>query len=357
MNIKLLNRFVKMGERLVIRSPTLPILGHVLIENGVMRVTDLENALIMPVEDKRSYTIPFSTLKTVMKQKPDDLKIEFGKNQKVTLSYGNKSLTVQGLEPGDFPLLPKGKFRKIDEWDSGRITKLLSHLPFISKEELRPALTGIYLEYNDEIKSVSTDGHLMRVITYGKGNGVKEKRILPNKSLRILSAPPLKPVDVSTSESHARLEYQDGIQLYSRWVDEKYPDYKPFVEDWKLKGRAIFDVLELLTAITDSKPFVNSTTKGIRLSLRKNKLDLISNDPESQSTFTASVATSTSLNGQIYEAGFNALFLETILKTIGTEKVVWRFNEPNEKTYWLDDVEEPDIVNLLMPIRLEDKDE
>ena len=357
MNIKLLNRFVKMGERLVIRSPTLPILGHLLIENGVMRVTDLENSLLMKVDDKRSYTIPFNTLKTIMKQKPDDLKIELGKDQKVTLRYDNKSLTVQGLDPADYPLLPEGKFKKIDEWDSGRITKLLSHLPFISKEELRPALTGIYLEYDDEIKSVSTDGHLMRDISYGKGNGVKEKRILPNKSLRILSAPPLKPVNVFSSETHARFEYQDGITLYSRWIDEKYPDYKPFVEDWKLKGRAIFDVLELLTAISDSKPFVNSTTKGIRLRLSKNKLDLISEDPENRSIFTASVPTSTSLNGQIYTAGFNALFLETILKSISTEKVVWRFNEPTDKTYWLDDVKDPDVVNLLMPIRLENKDE
>ena len=357
MNIKLLNRFVKIGERLVIRSPTLPILGHVLIENRVMRMTDLENTLIMPVEDKRFYTIPFSTLKTVMRQKPDDLKIELGKDQKVTLRYGNKSLTVQGLDPADYPLSPKGKFTKIDEWDSGRITKLISHLPFISLEELRPALTGIYLEYTDEIKSVSTDGHLMRVISYGKGNRVKEKKILPNKSLRILSTPPLKPVDVSSSESHAHFEYQDGIELYSRWIDEKYPEYKPFVEDWKLKGQATFDVKELLSAISDSKPFVNSTTKGIRLSLRKNKMELISKDPENQSTFTASVPTSTNLNGQIYEAGFNAIFLETILKSIGTERVIWRFNEPNEKTYWLDDVEDPNVVNLLMPIRLEDKNE
>ena len=354
MNIKLLNRFVKMAERLVIRSPTLPILGHVLIENGVMRVTDLENTLLMPVEDKRSYTIPFNKIKTVMKQNPVDLKIELEKDHKVILSYDNKSLTVQRLDHADFPIIPKGKFKIIDEWDAKRISALLTHLPFISKEELRPALTGILLDYDGSIKSVSTDGHLMRVINRGKGNGIEEKKILPTKALKILSLAPLQSVEVFSTESYALFRRKDGIKLYSRWISEAYPDYKPFVEDWELKGQAMFDVKELLSAISDSKPFVNSTTKGIRLSLSKNRLDLISDDPENKSSFIVSVSTSTNQNGQNFEAGFNANYLEVILKSISTEKVIWRFNEPTEKTFWLDDVEDPDVVNLIMPIKLED---
>ena len=112
MNIKILNRFIKTADRLVISSPTLPILGQICIENGIMKVTDLENTLIVPVEDKRSYTIPFKTLKAVLKQKPEDLKIEIEKDDKLSLLYGKRSLTVQRLNPEDFPLLPKGKFRK-----------------------------------------------------------------------------------------------------------------------------------------------------------------------------------------------------------------------------------------------------
>ena len=114
MNIKSLNRFVKMAERLVIRSPSLPILGHVLVDKGSMRVTDLENTLIMSVDDKRSYTIPFSALKAALKQRPEDLSIELEKDNKITLSYDNKNLTVKGLDPADFPIIPKGKFSMID---------------------------------------------------------------------------------------------------------------------------------------------------------------------------------------------------------------------------------------------------
>ena len=357
MNIKNLTRFMKMAERLVIRSPSLPILGHVLFEKGSMRVTDLENTLIMPIEDKRSFTIPFNILKTVMKQNPSDLKINLEKAHKVILSYDNKSLSVQGLDPADFPIVPKGKFKMIDEWNTNRISALLTHLPFISKEELRPALTGVLLDYDGSIKSVSTDGHLMRVINRGKGNGIEEKKILPTKALKILSLAPLQSVEVFSAESHALFKRKDGIILYSRWIDEAYPDYKPFVENWELKGQAMIDVKELLKSISDSKPFVNSTTKGIRLSLSKNRLDLISDDPENQSSFTTSVSIFSNLNGQNFDAGFNANYLEVILKSISTEKVIWRFNEPNEKTFWLDDVEDPDVVNLIMPIKLEDKNE
>ena len=352
MNINALNRFVKIADRLVIRSPTLTILGHICIENGKMRVTDLENTLIVPVENQRSYTIPFISLKAVLKQKPENLSIKPGKAGKVTLTYANKSLIVQGMKTEDFPEVPKIKFKKIDEWDGERISTLLSQLPFTSKETLRPALTGIFLEYDDEIKSVATDGHLMRVITYSNGNGVKEKKILSGKALKIISAPPLKPVEVFSTESHALFKRKDGIKLYSRWIDEKYPDYEDFVEDINLKGNAKFDVKELLSAISDLKPFVNKVTQGLRLKLGSGKLCIISDDPDNKTSFRAEVPASTNFNGRSFEAGFNASFLETALKSIGTENVVWTFNTPNDKTFWLDDVKDPDVINLLMPIRI-----
>ena len=352
MNIKILNRFIKTADRLVISSPTLPILGQICIENGIMKVTDLENTLIVPVEDKRSYTIPFKTLKAVLKQKPEDLKIEIEKDDKLSLLYGKRSLTVQRLNPEDFPLLPKGKFRKIDEWNAEKLTKLLGQLPFISKEELRPALTGVLLEYNDEIRAVSTDGHIMRVTNFGNGSKVKEVRILPNKALRILSAPPLKPVEFYSSSTHAKFEWQDGTILYTRWIDETYPDYKPFVENWRLKGSATFDVKELLAAISDAKPFVNKVTQGIRMRLSNGLLELVCEDTDNQISFKASVPLPSNLKSEGLDMAFNALFLETILKGIGTEKVVLRFDRPDDKTYWIDEIDDPEIINLLMPIRL-----
>ena len=354
MNIKNLTRFMKMAERLIIRTPSLPILGHVLFEKGSMRVTDLENTLIMPVDDKRTFTIPFSALKTIFKQRPETMKVELGKDNKVTLSYDNKILTVKGLNPEDFPLIPKEKFKLIDEWDADRVKRLLTHLPFISREELRPALTGILLDYDGDIRSVSTDGHLMRVMKRGKSNGIEEKKILPTKALKILSLAPLQSVEVLSSDSHALFKRKDGISLYSKWIDEAYPDYKPFVEDWNLKSSATFNVKELLSAICDSKPFVNSVTKRIRLSLGKDRLNLISEDMENEISFKASVPILRRFKSEGFEAGFNANYLEVILKSISTEKVIWRFNEPNEKTFWLDDVEDPDVVNLIMPIKLED---
>ena len=343
-----------MAERLVIRSPTLPILGHICVEKRSMRVTDLENTLIMPVDDKRSYTVHFNSLKTVLKQRPQDLNVELGKDNQITLSYDNKNLTVKGLNPEDFPMMPKGKFRMIDEWDPARLSRLLTHLPFISKAELRPALTGILLDYDGDIKSVSTDGHLMKVINRGKSNGIEEKKILPTKALKTLSVPPLTPVEVLSSDSHALFKRKDGIRLYSRWIDEAYPDYKPFVENWNLESSATFNVKELLSAICDSKPFVNSVTKRIRLSLSKDRLNLISEDMDNEISFEVSVPILRRFKGKGFEAGFNANYLEVILKSISTEKVIWRFNEPNEKTFWLDDVDKPDVVNLLMPVKLEE---
>ena len=354
MNIKLLNRFVKMAERLVIRSPTLPILGRLCIEKGTIRVTDLENTLIAPVEDKRSYTIPFSALKTVLKQRPRDLNIELDKEDRITLSYDNKNLTVKGLNPEDFPIIPKGNFKMIDEWDPTRISRLLTHLPFISKEELRPALTGILLDYDGSIKSVSTDGHLMRVINRGTSNGIEVKKILPTKALKIISSPPLTPVEVFSTESHALFKRKDGIKLYSRWIDEAYPDYKPFVENWNLESSATFNVKDLLSAISDSKPFVNSVTKRIRLSLGKDRLNLISEDRENEISFKASVPILRRFKSEGFEAGFNANYLEVILKSITTPNVIWKFDNPNQKTFWLDDVKDPDVVNLLMPVKLEE---
>jgi len=70
-----LRAFLPMAEKVKARNPTMPILNHLCIENGAMRITDLETTIIIPVDDDRIYTLPISIMKQILKQRPAALEI------------------------------------------------------------------------------------------------------------------------------------------------------------------------------------------------------------------------------------------------------------------------------------------
>ena len=155
-------KFVQLAQKIVPKKTTLPILSCVCVEDGFIRATNLETTIRMPIEDKRRYTLPFGVLKSIMKSKPKQLDIEMLKDQKIKLSYDGKRVTVKSLDPDDFPLMPKEQFQTIGSWEKKTIKALGCMIPFASKEMLKPALSGVYVQIGKDLTFAATDGHLLR---------------------------------------------------------------------------------------------------------------------------------------------------------------------------------------------------
>lgn len=98
---------------------------------------------------------------------------------------------------------------------------------FISNDDLRPAMTGVYLHEKDgEIKIASTDAHRLYYNTIFKGEMLSGlKAILPPKCVSLLPQFKNQKVLIEFSTHHVRVT-SDKYELISRLIDARYPDYE-----------------------------------------------------------------------------------------------------------------------------------
>ncbi len=348
-------KFIQLAQKIVPKKSTLPILSCICVENGFIRATDLETTIRMPVNDKRKYTLPFGVLKSILKSKPKELDIELLKDQKIKLSYDGKNVVVKTLDPDDFPLMPKESFKTIGSWSFKTIKSLGGMLPFASKEELRPALRGIYVDLGEDLTFAATDGHILcevRIKNSGSNEKTEFKGIIPALPVDIIVRYAGSSTEVAYSKSYIKFTLPSEIEIFIRLIDEKYPPYEEFVNGKKVNS-VEFSKDDMLSVIRDAKEFADKTTQRAELIASNGSLELSTADHERELSFETSL-TSKKRKGESERTGFNLKYLEKVLKSINSETVRWEYGKPIEASYFRGMAEEDEgIINLLMPVRLE----
>ena len=351
-----LMKFIQLAQKIVPKRSTLPILACVCVEDGFIRATDLETTIRMPIDDKRKYTLPFGVLKSVLKSKPKKLDIELLKDQQIKLSYDGKNVVVKSLTPDDFPLMPKESFKSIGIWAKKTINALGCMIPFASKEELKAALRGIYINLDDDLTFAATDGHLLREtrIKIDDSDGKHEfKGIIPALPIELISRYAGSSTEVSCSKSHIKFMLPSEIEIFIRLIDEKYPPYEEFVDGKKVNS-VEFSKDEMISVIKDAKEFCDKTTNRAELVASNGSIELSTKDHERELEFESSLP-GENRKGEGEKTGFNLKYLEKVIKSINSETIRWEYGKPIEASYFRGMSEKDEgITNLLMPIRLED---
>ncbi|MFH2040807.1 MAG: hypothetical protein ABIJ65_15360, partial [Chloroflexota bacterium] len=156
-----LRAFLPMAEKVKARNPTLTILNYLCVENGSMRLTDLETTIIIPVDDERSYTLPIAIMKQIFKQRPSSLDIQPMEDNKMKVLFDGHSVTFPVMDIAEYPSVPKETFKKVAIWPKEIFLQLFKQLDFVSEDELKPALMGVWVKQDQTMTSCATDGHLM----------------------------------------------------------------------------------------------------------------------------------------------------------------------------------------------------
>ena len=349
-------KFVQLAQRIVPKKSTLPILSCVCVEDRSIRATNLETTIRIPIDDKRRYTLPFGVLKSIMKSKPKELDIELLKDQKIKLSYDGKLVTVKSLDPDDFPLMPKETFKPIGSWDKKTIMALGHMIPFASKEMLKPALSGVYVQIGKDLTFAATNGHLLRetrLMIDSSEKNISFKGIIPAIPLDIIVRCAGSSTDVVCSKSHIKFTLPSEIEIFIRLIDEKYPPYEEFVNG--KKGNSVeFAKDEMITVLKDAMEFADKTTLRAELVASNGSIDLSTKDHERELEFESSIP-GDNKKGDGERTGFNLKYLEKVIRSINSETIKWEYGKPIEASYFRGMAEEDEgITNLLMPVRLED---
>ena len=221
----------------------------------------------------------------------------------------------------------------------------------VSKDEIQGTISGIKLELkNKKLRLVATDARRLSLMDYRIDTDVEiPEVIIPQKVLSELLKILTDEGNVEISVSEKQIYFKiDNIELISRVIDGKFPDYnqvipKTFEKKINLTTTRVFDAIKRISTMASEKQ-----TSKIVMKFTNNNLEIIANDPDlGDARETIDI---------IYDLGefeiaFSSDFLVDAFKSIDTEKVIASFNA-NTSASLLEEENNENFVCLIMPIRL-----
>ena len=356
--LKELKAFLPVAEKVRARNPTLTILNYIAIRDGQMMITDLENWLTIPVEDDREYTLPIDIIKQVLKSRPSELKIDIQSENHLEIHYDQNTVGCQYLDAEEYPSLPKEEFKKIGFWTGEMILQMHKQLKHASTDELKPALNGVWVKQDkDIIQSCTTDGHTLEYIPNldpdQKGEVTSDfEGILPPKCLQILTKLRIERMHVAIGENYIQFCLPHYMVLYSRLIDENYPDFLSILKQETPHELAV-EKKAILKAVEAAIPFANKETCLTQLMLRNGTISLSARNHDRGLTFATEIKHS-GHTGDEYAVGFNLKLLQKTLESVPADELLWKYRDCYSANLFIarDDNSK---TNLLMPVRLEEE--
>ena len=237
-------------SRVVSRKSTLPVLQHVRIavEEGKasVSVTDLDSSLTYRFQDASCdglgvMLVPFSELQPLTKGKDvDPVEIATTDDGLVTITntVAGQSIarTITGLDPKEWPSLPAGV--PVASVDTAFLTHIQRAASFVSTDETRYVLTGVYLDIGkDGDYLVATDGRRMTAINSPK-LPIAESCIVPATKFITWNKLTGDP-SIGCASGWFRL-VTDTWDYRARTIDGAYPNWRQVVPAESGKQRLEF---------------------------------------------------------------------------------------------------------------------
>lgn len=347
---------------------TLPILDDFLfqVEDDLLRVTasDLETTMSVKMEltmseDSGTVAIPARILLEILKALPD-VPVTFNINDEnfaVELLAGEGQYKLSGHNGNEFPETPAFEEGNSLSINSYTLAEAISKTIFAAgTDELRPIMTGIYLELSGEhVSFVATDAHkLVRYTRTDMETGEQESIILPTKPLNhIKNILDREEVDVKIEYNEKNAFFTFGnINLVCKLIVGKYPNYTAVIPT-ENPNKLQIERAPLLSSIRRVSIFANQSTHQVRFKLSGNSLVLSAEDIDYSNEATESL--NCNYDGEDLEIGFNSKFMQEMLNNIDTDEVLIEMSQPNRAGLIKpidDENQKEDILMLVMPVML-----
>ncbi len=353
-----LNRALNAVARVANSRGTLPILANVLIKTDNNRLslsaTNLDIAITHyiggKVTEEGSITVPARLMQDFVGSLPDgviELKLEDTKLHVTTDQYNS---VVNGIVADDFPVMPAISAGKSWSVSGAVLKKGLQQVVFAaSNDETRPVLTGVLLHTQDgKLYMAATDSY--RLTEKRLGTNKEDVQLLIPASamhdlLRVLGDGD-ETVQVTHDEQQVLFQVGD-VQLVTRLVEGKYPDYRKLVPA-SFATKALLKRADLLNVTKVSSLFARESAGSVTIEVdeKSQKLSIrsvASQLGENTATADAKVTGSGSIT-------LNSRYLIDALGALIGEEVSFGFNGKLEATL-LRDPANDDYLHIIMPLK------
>lgn len=353
-------------QGVVEKRNTLQILTNIYLQVAndllTIKATDLEismeTSVPVSVEEAGSVTVSAKSFFEIVKELPLEQEVSIGSkdNHWIAINCGSSKFNIMGIAPEDYPALPGSSNCTFAGIVPEALMQMIDHTLFaVSTDETRYHLNGVYLEKgdNNRFKMVATDGHRLayceKELFTESPEFLNKGIIIPRKGvqeLRKLLDAGKKELMVSLEGNH--LIFKDGVtNLFIRLIEGRFPDYQQVIPKNNQNSLEV-DTKNLINSLKRVSLLANEKSRGIKLAVQENKLEISTNNPDIGEAKEAMDAT---YEGDLLEIGFNAKYLMDSISGIDSEQI----------TVSLNDKMSPGIVRIpgnddylcvLMPMRL-----
>jgi len=347
-------------------NPVVPILENFLfeLEKGGLTVTasDLQTSMITELQveskEKGSIAVPARILLDTLKNLPEQ-PVTFSIDEStysIEIISDNGRYKLSGENATDFPKVPTVSNDYSAHVSTEVLSRAINNTIFAtSNDELRPAMTGVYVNLGDKSTTfVATDGH--RLVRYRRADVKSDNGasiIIPRKALNLLKATlPSENTEVTVNFNLSNAYFKfNHIRMICRLIDERFPDYEnviPATNNIKMS----IERTDLLGALKRISIYANKTTHQVRLKITGSELQISAEDLDFSNE--ANERLSCEHDGEDIEIGFNAKFLIEMLSNMDSSKIRLTMSAPNKAgvLHPAEKDENEDILMLVMPVML-----
>lgn len=328
-----LRQAMKIISAIVERRNTIPILGHAKLSHSAagLRIsgTDLDMEISADVDvidgagGEWSICISASILAGIARVAgPMNVRIERTADEtaKITLGDGAAFYEIAAMSATDYPAIAGERGALIEAFTNGMFTAMLGKVDWcVSTEETRYYLNGVCWHITEKDRRfVATDGHRMAICRYTKEGGEAATRIIPRKTVKILSDHFAgKDVKLFAVNQPWRLDIvSPGLTIRTKLIDGIYPDYQRVLPQAD-KQAFTFDLKrgEIVAAIDRATALGGDRERAIRLYNAEGRVALNQRSPDfGTATVTTSAAWPTDHAGtaEAPSFGFKGRYLREV---------------------------------------------
>ena len=343
------------------RKQTMPILGHILLENYEnslkLTATNLEvqiSSMTQAVEmdSFESTAVSGRKLYEIIRSL-DSKEVELSSTKgQLIIKTKYSSYKISTLPGNDFPIFDNSETSEVFKMNQEKLLSLFNKTHFsMAQQDVRFYLNGLLLETEpNKIKAIATDGHRLAAseMSVEKKQLNKTASIVPRKAIqeliRLLDSN--EDVKAEISPNSIRLTFND-LSFITKLIDGKFPDYNRVIPT-NTEINIQLNSLALKPSLQRVSILANEKFKGIRLETTGNSLNLSSENPEQEEAYET-----ISLQEKVKSivVGFNVSYLIDAVSSCEGNAVCLSLNDENSSAL-ITSPEDKDTKYVVMPMRL-----
>jgi len=336
--------------------------GRLQIAETDLDVTILSSCAAL-ITQPGGVTIEAKRLFDVIRSLPDeDVHMNLQENNSMLIESGTAKFRLLGLPAEDYPTLPSVNVAEAYTMTLDELKTMVAKVKFaITHEETRFQLNGALLKVQPQkMEMVATDGHLMALINFPKGNNGKTRKgtdltiLIPRKALdEILRLEAGEDGNVKFGVSENQLFFEAGDRrLMARMIDVNFPNYMEVIARDNDR-HVMVDRERLLSTIRRISLVANERTRAVRFDFAPGKLTVSSTNPElgdARQTVPIDYA------GNPFFVGLNAAYVTDFLSAVDTQQVSLDLKDENSQCIGKPSNPAEDLaydyLYVVMPMRL-----